>query len=130
MSVQDVFENCRSVAYGCIVLATSSLSALAQEGGAPAPEAAPMPGALPSVPPMQAASHDIMASLPENLSPWSMFLNADIIVQVVMVGLALASLVTWTIWLAKGIELLAAKRRAISAKQKIECAESLEQARS
>ena len=39
------------------------------------------------------------------LSPWSMFLNADILVKVVMAGLAFASLVTWTIFLAKSVEL-------------------------
>jgi biopolymer transport protein ExbB len=45
------------------------------------------------------------ALLPRNLSPWGMFLGADIIVKTVMVGLAIASLVTWTVWLAKTIEL-------------------------
>ncbi|WP_027573168.1 tonB-system energizer ExbB [Bradyrhizobium sp. WSM1743] len=45
------------------------------------------------------------ALLPRNLSPWGMFLSADIIVKIVMVGLAIASLVTWTVWLAKTIEL-------------------------
>jgi biopolymer transport protein ExbB len=39
-----------------------------------------------------------------------MFLAADIIVKAVMVGLALASVLTWTIWLAKAIELLSARR--------------------
>jgi biopolymer transport protein ExbB len=51
--------------------------------------------------------------LPHNLSPWGMFLEADIVVKVVMVGLALASLVTWTIFLAKSIELFTAKRQAL-----------------
>src|SRR5262245_39248870 len=50
--------------------------------------------------------------LPHNLSPWGMFLNADIVVKGVMVGLAFASLVTWTVWLAKTIELFLARRRA------------------
>src|SRR5262249_29846607 len=45
------------------------------------------------------------ALLPRNLSPWNMFANADIVVQAVMVGLAFASLVTWTIWLAKSVKL-------------------------
>ena len=54
----------------------------------------------------------MLATLPHDLSPWSMFLNADIVVQAAMVGLAFASLVTWTVWLAKGIELLAAKHKA------------------
>jgi biopolymer transport protein ExbB len=55
------------------------------------------------------------ALLPRNLSPWGMFVNADIVVKAVMIGLAIASLMTWTAWLAKTIELrratTAAKRR-------------------
>ena len=51
--------------------------------------------------------------LPRNLSPWGMFLNADIVVKAVMVGLAVASLATWTVWLAKTIELRSARRRAL-----------------
>ena len=39
------------------------------------------------------------------LSPWSMFLSADILVKAVMIGLAFASLVTWTVGIAKTIEL-------------------------
>ena len=50
--------------------------------------------------------------LPRNLSPWGMFLNADIVVKTVMIGLAFASLVTWTVWLAKTIELRVAKKSA------------------
>jgi biopolymer transport protein ExbB len=51
--------------------------------------------------------------LPHNLSPWGMFLNADIVVKAVMIGLAFASLVTWTVWLAKSIELRVARSRAL-----------------
>ncbi|MGY3581583.1 biopolymer transport protein ExbB [Bradyrhizobium sp. USDA 4341] len=50
--------------------------------------------------------------LPHNLSPWGMFLNADIVVKAVMVGLAFASLVTWTVWLSKTVELSIATRLA------------------
>ena len=50
--------------------------------------------------------------LPRNLSPWGMFLNADIVVKAVMIGLAFASLVTWTVWLAKTIELQRETARA------------------
>ncbi|WP_347928355.1 tonB-system energizer ExbB [Pseudomonas helvetica] len=46
-----------------------------------------------------------------DLSPWGMYQNADIIVKIVMIGLAIASIITWTIWIAKGLELLGAKRR-------------------
>jgi biopolymer transport protein ExbB len=44
-------------------------------------------------------------AVPHDLSPWSMFLSADVIVKAVMIGLAFASLVTWTIFIAKMIEL-------------------------
>ena len=36
---------------------------------------------------------------------------ADIVVKAVMIGLAFASVLSWTIWLAKAIELIAARRR-------------------
>ena len=66
-----------------------------------------------------------IGSLPRDLSPWSMFLNADIVVKTVMIGLAFASVVTWTIWLAKGLELVWAKRRARAATRKLRHAKSL-----
>ena len=40
-----------------------------------------------------------------------MFQAADIIVKAVMIGLAAASFITWTIWAAKAFELWTAKRR-------------------
>jgi biopolymer transport protein ExbB len=54
-----------------------------------------------------------------------MFLNADIVVKIVMVGLAFASVVTWTVLLAKGLELVWAKRRARDATRKLRHAKSL-----
>src|SRR5262245_46612187 len=51
------------------------------------------------------------AHLPRDLSPWSMFMSADIVVKSVMIGLVFASIVTWTVWLAKNIELWLASRR-------------------
>jgi biopolymer transport protein ExbB len=55
------------------------------------------------------------AVLPRDLSPWGMFMNADLVVKVVMVGLVVASVVTWTVWLAKTIELCKARRQVRSA---------------
>ena len=52
------------------------------------------------------------ATLPRDLSPWGMFMAADHVVKAVMIGLALASVLSWTVWLAKSLELLGAKRRA------------------
>jgi biopolymer transport protein ExbB len=40
-----------------------------------------------------------------DLSPWSMFLSADPLVKTVMISLVFASLVTWTIFLAKSVKL-------------------------
>ena len=53
----------------------------------------------------------VIAALPHELSPWAMFVGAHIVVQVVMVGLALASVATWTVALAKSIEMRRARRR-------------------
>jgi biopolymer transport protein ExbB len=61
------------------------------------------------------------ALLPRNLSPWGMFLNADIVVKAVMIGLALASLMTWTVWLAKIIEL---RRATAVARRRLNLLES------
>jgi biopolymer transport protein ExbB len=52
-----------------------------------------------------------IAELPRDLSPWGMFLSADPPVKAVLIGLAFASVVTWTVWLAKTIELALARRR-------------------
>ena len=49
--------------------------------------------------------------LAHDLSPWGMYQNADVVAKGVMIGLALASVITWTIWLAKGLEILLARRR-------------------
>lgn len=51
------------------------------------------------------------ALLPRDLSPWGMFMHADVVVKLVLIGLAFASLVTWTVCLAKAVELASAKRK-------------------
>ena len=66
------------------------------------------------------------ATLPRDLSPWGMFLNADPVVKAVLVGLAFASLVTWTVWLAKSIEIFFAKRRVRAAAKELAGIRSLE----
>jgi len=110
-------------------LATSALA----QAPAAAPEAAgtaAAPASLPaSAPDAAAASRSdnpasapiqlpaeaqgsLPSAVPSNLSPWGMFQHANFVVQIVMTGLALASLVTWTIWLAKSIDLWTARRTA------------------
>ncbi len=55
------------------------------------------------------------ATLPRDLSPWGMYLSADPVVKAVLIGLGFASIVTWTVWLAKTIEIVMAKRRVRAA---------------
>ena len=66
---------------------------------------------LAAPPELMEAPHEILGAI-HGLSPWEMFLNADVVVQAVMVGLAIASLVTWTVAIAKAIELSHGHRRA------------------
>ncbi|CNL33461.1 tol-pal system-associated acyl-CoA thioesterase [Yersinia aldovae] len=46
-----------------------------------------------------------------DLSVWGMYQHADVVVKGVMIGLVLASIVTWTILFSKGTELFRARRR-------------------
>lgn len=94
------------------------------------PAAAPMAQGLQPAP-NGATSEEpsISLVLPHDLSPWGMFMNADIVVKAVMVGLAFASLVTWTIWLAKSLEVFGGKLRARRAADAIDNAATLMQAR-
>jgi biopolymer transport protein ExbB len=108
----------------------------------PAAAAPAAPTAAPAMPEPQAATNtaepaasaDSARSLKSTapalreLSPWSMFLSADVLVKAVMIGLAFASLVTWTIFIAKIIELAVARRKLRSALGKIVDSRSLAEA--
>lgn len=99
----------------------------------PAPVAAPMAAApaAPSATAPAAAKSDTAAGVApamKELSPWVMFQSADIIVKAVMIGLAFASLVTWTVLIAKSIELSVASTKLRSALKKIAEARSLAEA--
>jgi biopolymer transport protein ExbB len=72
-----------------------------------------------------AAEQTASALLPKDLTPYGMFMSADIIVKTVMLGLILASLLTWTIWLAKTLELWDARRRLSRAQRSLAAARSL-----
>ena len=129
-------------------LAMLSLAAplSAQQGAAPAaPPVAQQAPAAPQPPaalPQQAAASDAAATPAERegkllkaavaelreLSPWSMFKSADVLVKAVMIGLAFASLVTWTIFIAKMIELTVIQRKLRAALAKIADARSLAEA--
>ena len=68
------------------------------------------------------------AVLPRDLSPWGMFMQADIVVKAVMIGLVFATLVTWTVWLSKTIELIKARRNARNALRELANARNVEDA--
>jgi len=65
------------------------------------------------------------AALPRDLSPWGMYQSADVVVKAVLIALALASAVTWTIWLAKTLEIVVAKRRTRVALRRLAAVASL-----
>jgi biopolymer transport protein ExbB len=91
---------------------------------APAQAVAPAPTEAATTP----AAKPLTLQVPRELSPWSMFLTADILVKAVMIGLAFASLVTWTIFIAKTIELGIAQRKLRGALGRIDDARSLAEA--
>jgi biopolymer transport protein ExbB len=108
----------------------------------PAAQAAPAPVAQPAAPavtapevpaaasPVAESSSAVKSALtvPRELSPWSMFMSADVVVKAVMIGLAFASLITWTIFIAKMIELSVVQQKVRSALKKISDARSLAEA--
>jgi biopolymer transport protein ExbB len=107
----------------------------AQPPAAPAVAAQPA-AAAPSAPATEAAVAPASDAAPKagiapamkELSPWVMFMSADIIVKAVMIGLAFASLMTWTVLIAKSIELSVASGSLRSALKRIAEARSLAEA--
>ena len=99
--------------------------------GAPVATAAPAEGS--PAQPQEAAGTPLAADvapglLPRDLTPWGMFMAADIVVKAVMVGLIFASVLTWTIWLAKTLELVGARRSLARAQGVLAEARSLAEA--
>ena len=94
----------------------------------PAPALQPAPS--PADGPADNASKSLKATAAtlREFSPWSMFLSADIVVKSVMIGLAFASLMTWTIFGAKMIELSIAQGKMRRVLKKIAPSRSLAEA--
>jgi biopolymer transport protein ExbB len=90
--VSSVVATCRAIYWAAVIALCVPSLAFAQEGQ---PADGPVGNAL----------------LPRDLTLRGMFENADVVVQAVLIGLAVASVVTWTVWLAKTIELIVVKRR-------------------
>ena len=139
-----------------VVISLASTAFAQQPAGAPAPPTPAVAQSAPAVPPSATASPQppqavtetpnastssvsaspegaaraLKSTMPgmRELSPWSMFMSADIVVKGVIVGLVFASLATWTIAIAKLIELAALRRRLRQALRKIGEARSLAEA--
>lgn len=119
----------------------ASASQPAVPTGAPASNAAqPTPASPPQTPAQPPAARQPIdmftqflepgrrSDLPHNLSPWGMFMAADWVVKSVMIGLAFASLITWTVWLAKTLELAGARTRAARTLKVIRTSRTLSEA--
>jgi biopolymer transport protein ExbB len=96
----------------------------------PASQSAPPASTDPTAAPADSGARSLKSTTValRELSPWSMFLAADVLVKAVMIGLAFASLVTWTIFIAKMIELSLVQRKLRGALAKISDARSLSEA--
>ena len=94
------------------LLLWSPAPAFAQDNGTAGPQAvAPSSETTAPAAPVTGSTPVGQAILPKDLSVWGMFLAADWLVQGVMAGLAFASVVTWTVFAAKSLELATAFRR-------------------
>jgi biopolymer transport protein ExbB len=91
--------------------AANATAPAAANAGAPSPQAIPADTGNPLVaapaPGEPAAGEPAVGGelLPQKLSLVGMYLDADRVVKAVMIGLALASLLTWTVFVAKTLEL-------------------------
>jgi biopolymer transport protein ExbB len=100
----------------------SEVPGVAAIAAPPAAPASPVEGAEGKTPskPTAVALHE--------LSPWTMFVSADPLVKVVMISLAFASLVTWTIFLARSMSMRLARWRLRRSLAKVSAAKSLAEA--
>jgi biopolymer transport protein ExbB len=118
-----------SIAAGHSQPAPEPAAAPAASAAPPADQVSPNSApsqAAPAQPAERAAAEAVSAELPRNLTPLGMFMSADIVVKAVMLGLVFASVLTWTIWLAKTLELVSARRRLRRADRMLAAAASLD----
>jgi biopolymer transport protein ExbB len=105
--------------------ATAPLAAPTLSPASPAAPALASPIASPMA---EASARTPVATGEHDLSPWAMFMGADIVVKAVMIGLALASVLTWTVGIFKFMELTYSTNRLKSALRTIGESRSLAEA--
>lgn len=113
---------------GALPAATAPAAPAPSASTATAPAAATAPPATAASTTAKPDAAAAIAPAMKELSPWVMFMSADVIVKAVMIGLAFASLVTWTVFIAKSIELSVASTKLRSALKKTAEARSLAEA--
>jgi biopolymer transport protein ExbB len=147
-----LYRTCRAEGLLCVLLVVTLASPLPAQTPAAVPAVRPTetqpvsPQVSPAQPvPAQSSSSPVQVQtapaadsdsrsissngrMQRDLSPWSMFLAADIVVKAVMVSLAFASLVTWTIFFAKTVQLAHTQRRLRAALARIAEARTLSEA--
>ncbi|MEI7253997.1 tol-pal system-associated acyl-CoA thioesterase [Dickeya dadantii] len=111
----------RLMAFALLGMAGSALAAPASTPIATGTAAATT--AAPSAPPGAVGS--LMST---DLSVWGMYQHADVVVKTVMIGLLLASVVTWAIFFGKSTSLMGAKKRIRREYQALEDARTLDDA--
>jgi biopolymer transport protein ExbB len=68
------------------------------------------------------------ATLPRDLTPWGLYRDANPVVKAVLIGLAVASMVTWTVWLTKTVDIVWSRRQIGAALRNLSLAASMEEA--
>ncbi|MBR1193319.1 tonB-system energizer ExbB [Bradyrhizobium sp. AUGA SZCCT0169] len=120
-SAQQQMAPVATAAQAPAVQAPAPSAAAAPTAAAPAAETTAAPAERDKL--LKAAAAEL-----RELSPWSMFKSADVLVKAVMIGLAFASLLTWTIFIAKMIEMTVIQRKLRNALKKISDSRSLAEA--
>ncbi len=99
---------------------------------APAPSIAPNSGAVESntvvSESIEITTENQLGGFDKDLSVWGMYQNADNVVKTVMIGLVIASVITWALFFSKGIEILIARCRLKDETKAIAQVKSLDEA--
>ncbi|MEL4887784.1 tol-pal system-associated acyl-CoA thioesterase [Pectobacterium betavasculorum] len=90
-------------------LSTENIAPAAASPSAPVTTNAQAPASALALP--ASAAPDTNNLMKTDLSVWGMYQHADVVVKTVMIGLLLASVITWAIFFSKSVEMSGAKRR-------------------
>ncbi|HEV2366008.1 MAG TPA: MotA/TolQ/ExbB proton channel family protein [Caulobacteraceae bacterium] len=102
-----------AIAAVAVLVAAPALAQNAAPAAAPPAAAAPAPAAAPAAPaPVNAENLKVGGQYAGRLTPIRMFMQADIVVKVVMLGLLACSILSWTLLVIKLIEFASLRRQS------------------